>query len=128
MCKIKFNNAESNTQKNFDHCHVTRKYRGAACGLCNRKMRLSRNTLVIYFHNFRGYDNHHILFGFSNRLGWNIEPIPQNYEKFICLTAKFHVDTIKDKLYHVLKILMMMNMKEPNWHGKNLNVIILAII
>jgi hypothetical protein len=47
--------------KNFDHDHLTGKYKGAACNTCNRKMVQARTSIAVYFHNYRGYDNHHIV-------------------------------------------------------------------
>ena len=78
LCKCPFSGS---TFKNFDHCHLTGKYRGAACARCNFRMVQVRRSLVIYFHNYRGYDNHHIVFGFASRPNWNIDPIAQNMEK-----------------------------------------------
>jgi len=77
MCGCGFNDK---TGKNFDHCHLTGKYRGAACNSCNRKMVQARRSMVVFFHNYRGYDNHHIVHAFTSKQGWTIEPIAQNME------------------------------------------------
>src|SRR3977135_4329033 len=90
MCNKRFDNSNK-IEKNYDHDHITGVYRGAACGWCNRKMYLSRRSLPIYFHNYRGYDNHHIVHAFKARKGWLIEPIAQNTEKFMAMTAKFPI-------------------------------------
>ena len=42
-----------------DHCHFTGKYRGAAHQHCNIMYRKTY-TIPAYFHNFTGYDSHHI--------------------------------------------------------------------
>ena len=43
--------------KCWDHCHITGKYRGAACNKCNLRMRLP-NFIPVLFHNLEGYDSH----------------------------------------------------------------------
>ena len=43
-----------------DHCHITRKYRGAAHWRCNINLKLTKKIPVIY-HNLRGYDSHLII-------------------------------------------------------------------
>ena len=43
-----------------DHCHITRKYRGAAHCSCNITIKMSKKIPVI-FHNLGGYDSHLII-------------------------------------------------------------------
>ena len=47
----------------LDHCHFTGQYRGAAHSICNLKARVDIDDMKIpvWFHNFSGYDSHHIL-------------------------------------------------------------------
>ncbi len=40
-----------------DHCHITGKYRGAACDKCNLRMRVPK-FIPVLFHNLEGYDSH----------------------------------------------------------------------
>ena len=40
-----------------DHCHITGKYRGAACDKCNLRMKVPKFVPVL-FHNLEGYDAH----------------------------------------------------------------------
>src|SRR3977135_3873431 len=92
LCTKSFDTpGDKGSQKHFDHDHLTGLYRGAACADCNRKMRLDRNTVPIYFHNYRGYDNHHIVHAFNGRKGWTMEPIAQNLEKFMTMAAGVQV-------------------------------------
>src|SRR5437773_608777 len=92
QCKMPFTRKDGKSRdKHFDHDHITGLYRGAACARCNLKIRLSRLTLPIYFHNYRGYDNHHIVHAFAGRKYWECEPIAQNMEKFMSMTCKFQV-------------------------------------
>ncbi len=44
-----------NNPKTHDHCHITGKYRGAACNKCNLVMRTPK-FVPILFHNLEGYD------------------------------------------------------------------------
>ena len=74
LCNFPFQGVDgTEKQKHFDHDHLTGHYRGAACAWCNRKMKLLRRTVPIYFHNYRGYDNHHIVHALAGeRIGsWN---------------------------------------------------------
>ena len=43
-------------EKVKDHCHITRKYRGAAHWSCNINFKQSKKILVM-FHNLRGYES-----------------------------------------------------------------------
>ena len=80
-------------KKMFDHDHVTGAYVGAACSLCNFKRKQDRNTLVVVFHNFRGYDSHALcLEGLSKMPNWDLRPIAQNPEKYIALMAYLNVE------------------------------------
>ena len=105
MCNVSFEEPDkkgNKIKKHFDHDHLTGEFRGAACHYCNFKMRLNRRSVPIYFHNYRGYDNHHIVHAFNNRPEWVLEPIAQNMEKFMSMTAKFPVgETEKGKTIYV---------------------------
>ena len=67
-----------------DHCHFTGKYRGAAHSACNLKLRLSpkTTTILVAFHNLRGYDSHLLMQAISKGEG-QISCIPNNTEKYI---------------------------------------------
>ena len=67
-----------------DHCHITGKYRGAAHNACNLKLRLNpkTTTILVVFHNLRGYDSHLLMQAISKVEG-RISCIPNNMEKYI---------------------------------------------
>ena len=47
-------------KRHLDHCHLTRKLRGMSCFQCNMTARMEKSDsfrLLIYFHNFSGYDS-----------------------------------------------------------------------
>ncbi|XP_046851910.1 uncharacterized protein LOC124445250 [Xenia sp. Carnegie-2017] len=67
-----------------DHCHITGKYRGAAHNECNLKLRLSQKTttILVVFHNLRGYDSHLIMQNIAETKG-KVTCIPNNAKKYI---------------------------------------------
>ena len=48
---------DNDDEKVRDHCHTTRKFKGAAYWGCNINLQLTKKVPVI-FHNLRGYDRH----------------------------------------------------------------------
>lgn len=70
-----------------DHCHITGKYRGAAHNACNLKLRLipGRIQILVVFHNLRGYDSHLLMQAIS-KVNGNISCIPNNTEKYTCIS------------------------------------------
>ena len=52
---------EDDDEKIRDHCHITRKFRGAVHWSCNINLQLTKKVPVI-FHNLRGYDSHLIFY------------------------------------------------------------------
>ena len=76
-------------QKNFrdaakDHCHITRRYCGAAHNNCNVKLYINPKTtpIPIVFHNLRGYDEHHLMQEMW-QLNKEVKCIANNMEKYI---------------------------------------------
>ena len=70
---------DDDDEKVRDHCHVTRKFRGAAHWSCNINLQLTKKVPVI-FHNLRGYDSH-LIFNELNKFDVKIEVIPNRLEK-----------------------------------------------
>ena len=64
-----------------DHCHVTRKFRGAAHWSCNINLQLTKKVPVI-FHNLKGYDSH-LIFCELNKFDVKISVIPNGLEKYM---------------------------------------------
>ena len=77
-----------------DHCHWTGKFRGAAHQKCNIMYRKTYKN-PLFFHNFTGYDSHHIFQNISN-LEKPPKVIAKSMEKFISMEIDGVV--IKDSL------------------------------
>ena len=81
--------AEPLMKQNFrDHCHITGRYRGAAHGECNKKLRINSKTdkIPVVFHNLRGYDAHHLMQAMSQQKK-EMECIANNMEKYITFSV-----------------------------------------
>ena len=73
-----------------DHDHFTGKFIGAACNECNLARRI-RPFLPVVFHNFRGYDCHHILkWALNGFPHWELSIIPTTLEKYLSLTVRIN--------------------------------------
>ena len=68
-------------EKVRDHCHVIRKFRGAAHWSCKINLQLTRKVPVI-FYNLRGFDSH-LIFDQLNKFDVKIEVIPNRLEKYM---------------------------------------------
>ena len=75
---IDFNN------KVRDHCHITRKYRGAAHWNCNISLKISKKVPVI-FHNLKGYDSH-LIFKELSKFNCKVSVMPNRLEKHMSFT------------------------------------------
>src|SRR6266853_869384 len=104
-CKKLFVSDDSLRRKVFDHDHLTGRYRGAACQGCNNKLRQDRSTLIVAFHNFRGYDSHAICIeGFANKPEWRISLIAQTSEKYMSVSAMLRFNSRKGKKTEWFKV------------------------
>ena len=98
MCYICKGEFTKENKKVRDHCHVTSKYRGAACNNFNLKLKLSHKIPVI-FHNLKGYDSH-LLMQEIGKFKRDLNVIPNNMEKYLSFsvgTKKLHYDSKKKK-------------------------------
>ena len=75
-----------------DHCHLTGKYRGAACDKCNLRMRTPMFVPVV-FHNLEGYDAHLFIKSLGLQEG-DIRCIPKTDEKYISFSKNVPMETI----------------------------------
>ena len=82
VCKEGF--SEEN-KKVRDHCHITNKYRGAACNKCNLKLKVPTKIPVI-FHNLKGYDSH-LLMQEIGKFKRDLNVIPNNMEKYLMFSV-----------------------------------------
>ena len=78
ICKKLIDNDE---EKVRDHCHVTRKFRGAAHKICNINFQLTKKVRVI-FHNLKGYEGH-LIFNKLDKFDVKIKVIPNGLEKYM---------------------------------------------
>ena len=99
-CGVKFNTTRLNDKtkkeekviKCADHCHITGKYRGAACDKCNLRMKTPMFVPVV-FHNLEGYDAHLFVKSLGLEEG-DIRCIPKTDEKYISFSKNIPMETI----------------------------------
>ena len=77
---------EYDDEKVRDHCHITRKFRGAIHWSCNINLQLNKKVPVI-FCNLRGY-NSHLIFYELKKFGVKIDGIPNRLEKIHGIYSK----------------------------------------
>ena len=77
-----------------DHCHITGKYRGAACDKCNLRMKVPMFVPVL-FHNLEGYDAHLFVKSLGLKEG-DIKCIPKTDEKYISFSKNIPMKTYID--------------------------------
>ena len=98
-CGMKFGTTRVNEKtkkeekviKCADHCHITGKYRGAACDKCNLRMRVSKFVPVL-FHTFT-HDAHLFVKSLGLEEG-EIRCIPKTDEKYISFSKNIPMETI----------------------------------
>jgi hypothetical protein len=93
-----------------EHCHLTGNYRGAACQPCNTRARLRRMVVPVIFHNWRGYDAHHIVKeGISTRPNWDLEVIATNSESYLNLRASWGDKECRRKISFIDSLQFLQN-------------------
>ncbi len=85
-------NKKEKVVKCQDHCHITGKYRGAACDKCNLRMKTPMFVPVV-FHNLEGYDAHLFVKSLGLKEG-DIRCIPKTDEKYISFSKNVPMETI----------------------------------
>ena len=94
-CHICFKKFSTKDRKVRDHCHYTRKYRGAAHSSCNLRYRIP-DYIPVVFHNLAGYDAHLFIKKLAKHTT-KIGVIAKNTENYISFSVKVKVDKFIDK-------------------------------
>ena len=88
-------NEELGNDRVRDHCHLSRKFRGAAHEVWNLKYKVPKCFPVV-FHNLSGYDSHLFIKTLGNSKE-DIYCIPNNEENYISFTKQVIVDKFVNK-------------------------------
>ena len=88
-------NEELGNDRVRDHCHLSRKFRGAAHEACNLKYKVPK-FFPIVFQNLSGYDSNLFIKTLGNSEGY-ISCIPNNEENYISFTKQVFVDKFVNK-------------------------------
>ena len=100
ICKEGFKDTK---RKVRDHCHFTRKYRGAAHSSCNIMYKVP-NYIPVVFHNLAGYDSHLFIKELSQYTD-NIKVIAKNSENYISFSIRVEVDDNEKSNYMYLRFI-----------------------
>lgn len=85
QCFLCENYVSPETGKVRDHCHVSRKYRGAACTACNLNFK-PPTFIPVVFHNLKNFDLHLLIHGIGMWKKEDISCIPHNMERYLSLS------------------------------------------
>ena len=101
ICKKEFNTNDKKHYKVKDHCHYTRKYRGAAYNICNLRYKIPKE-IPILFHNGSTYDYHFIFKELGKEFDGDFECLGENTEKYITFSAPIKKEiNNKDKIIEI---------------------------
>ena len=84
ICKKSF--VMKKNLKNSDHCHYTRKFRGAAHSECNLRYKVPKEISVV-FHNGSTYDYHFIIRQLAEEFEGKFKCLGENTEKYIAFSV-----------------------------------------
>lgn len=70
----------------IDHNHLTSKVRGRSHAQCNIKLITPKN-IIVFHHNFSGYDSHLILMAFAKKKVGEITVLPKSKENYISFSV-----------------------------------------
>ena len=101
ICEKEFS-TDKKDQKVIDHCHDTRKYRGAAHNSCNLRYKIPKEIPLV-FHNDSTYDYHFIIEELAKEFKGKIDCLGENTEKYITFSLPNEIEndngkTIKYKI------------------------------
>ena len=86
ICKKEFDKSDKKHHKVRDHCHYTRKYRGAAHNICNLRYKVPKEIPVV-FDNGSTYDYHFIIKELVKEFNGNFDCLGENTEKYITFSV-----------------------------------------
>ena len=94
---------DKNDEKEFklyhkvrDHCHYTRKYRGAAHSICNLRYKIQKEIPVV-FHNGSTYNYHFIIKKLVKEFKDNFDCLGENTEKYFTFSVPIKKERDNDK-------------------------------
>ena len=129
---------DKNNKKVRDHCHYTRKFRGASHTQCNVRYKVPKEISLV-FHNGSTYDYHFIIKQLAEDFKGQFECLGENTEKYITFSVPIKKDDnskkityklnfidsyrfMQSKLSDLLDNLSEINKKRmPEMHGKKTN-------
>ena len=92
ICKKEFSTDENDKNafklyhKVRDHCHYTRKFRGAAHNICNLRYNVPKKIPIV-FHNGSTYDYHFVIKKLPEEFKGKFECLGENTEKYITFSV-----------------------------------------
>ena len=106
ICKKEFSTDENDKNafklyhKVRDHCHYTRKFRGAAHNICNLRYNVPKKIPIV-FHNGSTYDYHFVIKKLAEEFKGEFECLGENTEKYITFSVpiKKELDNSKTITY-----------------------------
>ena len=103
ISKKEFSTDNDNNKKYYkvrDHCHYTRKFRGATHSICNWRYKTPKEIPVVS-HNGSTYDYHFIINQLAKEFNGQLECLGQNTEKYVTFSVpvKKELDSNKTITY-----------------------------
>ena len=103
MIKIMKKNLKTR-KKVRDHCHYTRKFRGAAHSECNLRYKVPKEIPVV-FHNGSTYDYHFIIKQLAEEFECEFKCLGKNTEKYITFSVPLKKENSKIIITYKLKFI-----------------------
>ena len=90
---------DKNNKKVRDHCHYTRKFRGASHTQCNVRYKVPKEISLV-FHNGSTYDYHFIIKQLAEEFEGEFECLGENTEKYITFLVPLEKENDNGKISH----------------------------
>ena len=97
ICKKKVCYDKNNKVR--DHCHYTRKFRGASHTQCNVRYKVPKEISLV-FHNGSTYDYHFIIKQLAEEFEGEFECLGENTEKYITFLVQLEKENDNGKISH----------------------------